>query len=108
MYEDRSYTYGENKVRIDAVVRGLLGAGVRAGEHVGVLMGTRPSALAVVTALNRIGAIAVMLRPGADTAREVELGTVNRVIARFALFALSSLALIALILHAAIPIFDLH
>ena len=81
MYEDRSYTYGENKVRIDAVVRGLLGAGVRAGEHVGVLMGTRPSALAVVTALNRIGAIAVMLRPGANTAREVELGKVNRVIA---------------------------
>ncbi|WP_234785321.1 AMP-binding protein [Mycolicibacterium mucogenicum] len=81
MYEDRSYTYGENKVRIDAVVRGLLAAGVRAGEHVGVLMGTRPSALAVVTALNRIGAVAVMLRPGADTAREVELGKVNRVIA---------------------------
>ncbi|MDR3659513.1 MAG: alpha/beta fold hydrolase [Mycobacterium sp.] len=80
MYEDRSYTYGENKVRIDAVVRGLLAAGVRAGEHVGVLMGTRPSALAVVTALNRIGAVVVMLRPGADTAREVELGKVNRVI----------------------------
>lgn len=81
MYEDRSYTYGENKVRIDAVVRGLLAAGVRAGEHVGVMMGTRPSALAVVVALNRIGAVVVMLRPDADTAREVELGKVNRVIA---------------------------
>ena len=33
--------------------------------------------------------------------------TVNRVMVRFALFALSSLALIALILHAAIAVFDL-
>jgi hypothetical protein len=32
----------------------------------------------------------------------------NRVIVRFALFALSSLVLIALIFHAAIPVFDLH
>jgi hypothetical protein len=30
------------------------------------------------------------------------------VIVRFALYALSSLALMALILHAAIPVFDLH
>ena len=48
--------------------------GVRQGEHVGVLMATRPSALAVVAALNRLGAVAVLLRPDGDTAREVELG----------------------------------
>ena len=34
--------------------------------------------------------------------------TVNRVMVRFALFALSSLALIALIVHAAIAVFDWH
>lgn len=34
--------------------------------------------------------------------------TINRVALRFALFALSSLVLMALILHAAIPVFDLH
>jgi hypothetical protein len=34
--------------------------------------------------------------------------TVNRVMVRFALFALSSLALIALILHAAIAVFGWH
>lgn len=34
--------------------------------------------------------------------------TVNRVALRFALFALSSLALMVLIVHAAIPVFDLH
>jgi putative long chain acyl-CoA synthase len=81
LYEDRGYTYGDIKTRVDAVVRGLLAEGVRAGEHVGVLMETRPTALAVVAALNRIGAVVVMLRPGANTAREVELGKVSRVIA---------------------------
>ena len=34
--------------------------------------------------------------------------TINRVALRFALFALSSLVLMALIVHAAIPVFDLH
>lgn len=34
--------------------------------------------------------------------------TVNRVAIRFLLFALSSLCLIVLIFHAAIPVFDLH
>lgn len=34
--------------------------------------------------------------------------TVNRVVLRFTLFALSSLALMALILHAAIAVFGLH
>jgi hypothetical protein len=34
--------------------------------------------------------------------------TVNKVALRFALFALSSIALMVLIFHAAIPVFDLH
>jgi len=34
--------------------------------------------------------------------------TVNKVMLRFALFVLSSLVLMALILHAAIPLFDIH
>jgi hypothetical protein len=34
--------------------------------------------------------------------------TINKVALRFALFALSSLVLMALIMHAAIPVFDLH
>ena len=51
------------------------------GERVGVLMNTRPSALTAITALNRIGAVAVMLRPDGATAREAELGEVRRIIA---------------------------
>ncbi len=81
LYEDRAYSAMEVNQRIDNVVRGLISIGVRQGEHVGVLMGSRPSALAVVTALSRLGAVAVMLRPDGNTAREASLGAVRRIIA---------------------------
>lgn len=63
------------------MVRGLLAIGVRQGEHVGVLMQTRPSALTAVVALNRLGAVAVLMRPDGDPEREAELGKLDRVIA---------------------------
>jgi putative long chain acyl-CoA synthase len=81
LYEDRAYSTTEVNHRIDNVVRGLISVGVRQGEHVGVLMGSRPSALAVVAALSRLGAVAVMLRPDGNTAREASLGAVRRIIA---------------------------
>ena len=74
LFEDRGHSNAAVKHRIDSVVRGLISLGIREGEHVGVLMGTRPSALAVVAALNRLGAVVVLLRPGGDVAREAELG----------------------------------
>ncbi len=80
VFEGRAHTFGAAKARIDAVVRGLLSVGVRQGEHVGVLMVTRPSAMVVVAALSRIGAIAVMLRPDGEVGREAELGRVVRVV----------------------------
>jgi putative long chain acyl-CoA synthase len=81
LYEDRAYSALEVNQRIDNIVRGLISIGVRQGEHVGVLMGSRPSALALVTALNRLGAVAVMLRPDGNTAREASLGAARRIIA---------------------------
>jgi putative long chain acyl-CoA synthase len=81
LFEDRAYTQAAVKERIDNVVRGLLSLGVRQGEHVGVLMNTRPSALTTVAALNRIGAVVVLARPDGDTARELELGQCQRVVA---------------------------
>ncbi len=81
LFEDRAYSVRDVNRRIDNVVRGLIAIGVRQGEHVGVLMGSRPSALAVVVALSRIGAVGVLLRPDADTAREAALGQVQRIIA---------------------------
>lgn len=81
LFEDRAHTWGDAKRRIDNIVRGLLHVGVRQGEHVGVLMGTRPSALALVAALSRLGAVAVMLRPDGPLEREAQLGQVSRIVA---------------------------
>jgi putative long chain acyl-CoA synthase len=81
LFEDRAYTAKEVDRRIDNVVRGLISIGVRQGEHVGVLMGPRPSGLAVLVALNRLGAVAVLLRPDGSTRREATLGQVRRIIA---------------------------
>ncbi|MEA2296616.1 MAG: putative long chain acyl-CoA synthase [Solirubrobacteraceae bacterium] len=81
LYEDRAYSAAEAERRVDNVVLGLLQMGVREGEPVGVLMGTRPSGLATLVALNRIGAVAVMLRGGEDTGREAHLAGCARVIA---------------------------
>ncbi len=81
LFEDRAHTHGAVKERVDNVVRGLLEIGVRQGEHVGVLMQTRPSALTLVAALNRVGAVAVLMRPDGDPFREAELGRARRIIA---------------------------
>ena len=81
LFEDRAYSAREVGERIDNIVRGLISIGVRQGEHVGVLMGPRPSALALVVALNRLGVVSVLLRPDGEVAREAALGHVQRVIA---------------------------
>ncbi|MGI9100371.1 MAG: AMP-binding protein [Solirubrobacteraceae bacterium] len=81
LFGDRAHTQAAVKGRIDNVVRGLLSLGVRQGEHVGVLMRTRPSALTLVAALNRVGAVAVLVRPDGAVRREIELGQCSRVVA---------------------------
>jgi putative long chain acyl-CoA synthase len=81
LYEDRAYTAADFNERIDNIVRGLIEVGVRQGEHVGVLMGSRPSAVALAIAISRLGGVSVMLRPDADAAREAELGQVERIVA---------------------------
>ncbi len=81
LFEDRGHTRAAVNGRIDNVVKGLVSLGVRQGHHVGVLMATRPSGLAVVAALNRLGAVAVLMRPDGEVTREAELGNVGRVIA---------------------------
>lgn len=81
LFEDRGYSAREINERIDNIVRGLISIGVRQGEHVGVLMGTRPTALALTVAISRLGAIAVLMRPDGDVEREAQLGQITRVIA---------------------------
>jgi putative long chain acyl-CoA synthase len=81
LFEDRAHTKEAVNRRINNVVKGLLSLGVRQGEHVGVLMQTRPSGLSVVSALNRLGAVAVLMRPDGPVRREAELGQVTRIVA---------------------------
>jgi len=81
LFEDRAYSASAINERIDNVVRGLISIGVRRGEHVGVLMRTRPSALTTLVAISRVGAVSVLLRPDGDVAREARLGKVSKVIA---------------------------
>ncbi len=80
LWEDRAHTHAALKTRIDAVVAGLLSVGVRQGEPVGVLMDTRPSMLIAVAALNRIGAVVVLLRPDGSLVDELGLGGVGRIV----------------------------
>ena len=80
LFDGRVHTYEAVNKRIDNVVRGLIEVGVRQGEHVGVLMETRPSALVAIAALSRLGAVAVLLKPDVDLAAAVRLGGVSEII----------------------------
>ncbi len=80
LFDGRVHTYEAVNRRIDNVVRGLIAVGVRQGEHVGVLMETRPSALVAIAALSRLGAVAVLLKPDTDLAASVRLGGVSEII----------------------------
>jgi putative long chain acyl-CoA synthase len=63
LYDGRGQSYRDADQRVDHVVRALIACGVRPGQHVGVLMNNRPSYLSLVTALSRLGAVAVLLSP---------------------------------------------
>jgi len=64
LWKGRAFSYAEADRRVDAIVRGLIDRGVEPGSRVGVLMDGRPSYLSVVAAINRLGAIAVLYKPG--------------------------------------------
>ncbi len=80
LFADRAYTHAAAKHRIDSIVRGLISVGVRQGQHVGVLMDPRPSGLSGVAAVNRLGAVSVLMRPDGDHTREAALGAVDFVL----------------------------
>lgn len=64
--------------------------------------------LAVIGHGDGMNAVIAWIYVALRIAHSIVQATINRVIIRFALFALSSLALMVLIFHAAIPVFDLH
>lgn len=61
--------------------------------------------LAIIGQGDGVNATIAWIYVGLRVAHSIWQATVNRVMVRFALFALSSLALIALILHAAVAVF---
>ncbi|RLB60687.1 MAG: acyl-CoA synthetase, partial [Deltaproteobacteria bacterium] len=61
LWHGRAFSYADADRRVNNVTQGLIHCGVQPGDRVGVLMDPRPSYLSVVTALNRLGAIAVLL-----------------------------------------------
>ena len=64
--------------------------------------------LAIIGQGDGLNATIAWIYVGLRVAHSIWQATVNRVMVRFVLFALSSLALIALILHAAMAIFGWH
>lgn len=81
LFSGRAYSYRDANTRVDNVVLGLLECGVRQGQHVGVLMETRPSALAATVALSRIGAVPVLLRPDLPLAGQLQVAPVDHLLA---------------------------
>ncbi|MCR2832970.1 MAPEG family protein [Parerythrobacter lacustris] len=64
--------------------------------------------LAVIGQGDGMNALLAWIYVGLRVAHSLVQTTSNRVLVRFVLFALSSLVLMALILHASITVFDLH
>lgn len=80
LFDNRVYTYAAANTRIDNVVCGLIDSGVRPAARVGILMEVRPSALTTLAAVNRIGAVAVLLAPGTNLDEAVQLGGVEQIV----------------------------
>lgn len=80
LYRGRAHTRADVAREVDDLVLRLLWVGVRRGEHVGVLVDSGAVLLWTAAALSRIGAVAVLLRPGSDIAAELRIGRARRVL----------------------------
>ncbi|MCA9608533.1 MAG: alpha/beta fold hydrolase, partial [Myxococcales bacterium] len=84
LWKGRAFSYGDADRRIDAIVRGLVECGVTPGQRVAVLMQPRPTYLSIVTALNRLGAVSVLIGPDMKRVgiqRALEAAEVDHVVA---------------------------
>lgn len=64
LWKGRAYTYADADARVNQIARALITRGVTRGTRVGVLLPNHPDYLTLTTALNRIGAVAVLLNSG--------------------------------------------
>ncbi|MCA9696534.1 MAG: AMP-binding protein, partial [Myxococcales bacterium] len=70
LWRSRAFSYADADRRVDAIVRGLIDRGLKAGQRIGVLMDGRPSYLSLVAAINRLGAVAVLYKPPTSQSSE--------------------------------------
>jgi putative long chain acyl-CoA synthase len=85
LWQGRAFSYAEADRRVNQVLHVLLERRLKKGQRVGVLMDNQPDYLTAVVAVNRVGAVAVLLNAGlrgrsleqALAAGEVELLVVD-------------------------------
>ncbi len=65
LWGEKAWTWAEANARVNRYVNALLAAHIGTGDHVAVLMDNHPDYLTVVCALNRMGAVSVLLNSGA-------------------------------------------
>ena len=61
LWNRRAFSYGESNTRVTQICRALYAAGVRPGQHVALAMDSHPRLLTAACALNRLGAVAVLV-----------------------------------------------
>lgn len=66
LWRGRAFRCDEANERVHRVTLGLMQQGVTPDQRVGILMEGRPSYLSAVTAVNRLGAVSVLLSPRLD------------------------------------------
>ncbi len=65
LWGGKGYTYRQVDRRVSQIADALYRAGIKPGQHIGIFMDNHPNYLAALAALNRIGAIGVLLNPNA-------------------------------------------
>ncbi|TNE52091.1 MAG: alpha/beta fold hydrolase [Deltaproteobacteria bacterium] len=63
LWQGRAFTYKEADMRVNQVLRAMLHVGVKPHTNVAIMMDNHPDYLTVLTALNRMGCVAVLLNP---------------------------------------------
>ena len=79
LWEDRAFNYVDADRRVTNVAHGLIGQGVLRYQRVGILMRGRPSLLSAATAVNRMGAIGVLMDPDASDEALEEMVRVGKI-----------------------------
>lgn len=64
LWDGRAFTYGQANRRVNQLLCAMVAEGAKPGQHIGVLMDNHPDLLTAVAAINRLGAVAVLLNAG--------------------------------------------